>query len=161
MRKIALAFAVSLLLACGSEDSPATLPPTSNQAIDGTWLYLTSSVNGAIELTFTGGNFHLRALEALTDGTFGVQLDGGTYTLSGSILSLTRTSSSCSGLTVTSKTTGTETVIRQGNSLTITSSTNQTVLQLETSPPTCMDTATIGCFVSDTSFQAHPVMQLN
>jgi hypothetical protein len=157
MKTLLVALGIVALVGCGSNDSGSSTGSTPS--LIGTWLDAPNS-SEAVELTFTASTWQMKELASLTNGTNGVQIDAGTYTLSGSALTMLHTSSSCKGISVTLATSGTNTVSRQGNSLTLTSSATLTVWQLETAPPAGMGGATIGCFDSSGNFTPNPVGSL-
>lgn len=154
MKTLLVALGIAALVGCGSNDSGS--PTSSTPSLLGAWLNAPSS-SEAVELTFGASTWQTKDLVSLTDGTNGVQIDSGTYTLSGSALTMLHTSSSCKGISVTLASSVTDTVARQGNSLTLTSSTTMSVWQIETAPPTGMGAATIGCLDSSGNFTANPI----
>ena len=154
MKTLLVALEIVALVGCGSNDSGSST--TSTPSLIGTWLDAPSS-SEAVELTFTASTWQTKQLALLTNGTNGVEIDAGTYTLSGSTLTMTRTSTSCKGITATLASSKANTVERQGNSLTLTTPSTLTVWQLETAPPAGMGAATIGCFDSSGNFTANPV----
>ncbi len=176
--KILIASLVLLaLVACGSNGSssppftpdasalpdvapaiPDAAPDTFVDPLLGTWIdQVDSSGNTTIRFKFDGTNFEMDILELLTDGTYGMRIDQGTYTLTPatSTINVRLMSSSCQGVISFSGNAGAWTYSKTGNSLSVNTGTSYLACQLETSAPTGMGAAVIGCFKSDGTFIAH------
>jgi len=157
MRRIILALAFTVI-GCGStepapEATPDAAAPLSSQLV-GKW---TRQINdtAAERLIFDGTNFEDDIVAQLTDGTFGMEIDQGTYsvTTTGKV-AMKLTMSSCQGVKPITNTSQTWTVTREGTALTVNTGTQFITYQLKTDPPTGTGSAKIGCMMSD-GFTAH------
>ena len=160
--KTLLASLVLLALAsCGSNGSSTPNTTPSSSSLSGTTWVDQIDTNTAMAMAFTSStNWKADMVAALVDGSYGVQIDSGTYAISGTTLALTKTSSSCEGVaTATVKKTNADTVSRDGTTLTLTSGdgTHVAMFQLDSTPPTGMGIATIGCFDNNNQFVTHAV----
>lgn len=162
MRKLIVALV--LVIGCGSNEAAGPLGSpdaavskdagaTGDQLV-GTWIYEISS-NAAVRVKFDGSNFEQNVISLLTDGTYGMSINQGTYTVAGDTISLRLKSSSCQGVEPITSNTSSWTFTRDGTALSINNGKSYTTYQLKTAPPTGTGSAAIGCFKSDDTFVAH------
>jgi hypothetical protein len=159
-----LIVALVLVIGCGSNEaagplgSPDAAAPkdtgSPGDQLLGTWLYEISS-NAAVRLKFDGANFEQDVISLLTDGSYGMSINQGTYTVAGDTISLRLKSSSCQGVEPIPSNTSSWTFTRDGTALSINNGKKYTTYQLKTTPPTGTGSAVIGCFKSDDTFVAH------
>ena len=155
MKKLLVSLVLLALVGCGSNDS--STPPASSSSLVGTWLDIIDS-NTAAVIAFTSTTWKAEIVVLLADGTYGVQMDSGTYSVSGSTVTLTKTASSCEGVaTATVTKANADTFSRVGDHLTLTTSTTILAFQLDTTPPTGMGAAAIGCIDNNNKFITHAV----
>jgi len=94
-------------------------------------------------------------LVLLSDGTYGMRIDQGTYSLSGSTINARLRSSSCQGVIAFSGSNATWTFSKTGNSLSVNTGTTYLPASFKRLQPTGMGIAVIGCFKADGTFVAH------
>lgn len=157
MKIIIATLGLVLFGGCGSNDAPESTGKKDASpvvSIEGTWI---DELNAdlVIRAKFDATNFELDGLYLLTDGTYGMQIDQGTYSLSGSNINSRLKSSSCQGVKSITNPAQTWTFERQGDSLNLNTGKAYLAFQLRTSPPTGMGGATIGCVKDDGSFIDH------
>ena len=168
MTKLLASLAFLVLAGCGSSTPPVTTPDaapdvlvadvfTPDVFVDpviGTWIDQIDT-NSLIRFKFDGTNFEMDVLEVLTDGTYGMRIDQGTYSLTASSINARVKSSSCQGVIAFAGNSATWSYTKSGNSLSVNTGTTYLVCQLATNPPTGMGIAAIGCFKADGTFVAH------
>jgi len=160
MKTLLSSLVLLALVGCGSNDSSSPNNPSGGSLAGTTWVNEIST-NAALAIAFTSSTTWKADMVALlTDGSYGLQIDSGTYSISGSTLTLTKTASSCEGVsTATVTKTAADTYTRNGSSLTLLSGdgTHVAMFQLDNTPPTGMGIATIGCFDNNNNFITHAV----
>jgi hypothetical protein len=183
MRKFSLALVALSLVGCdsgypavspgkldASPSTPDTAPPAPDLApvqpdvlapsdpppdpLIGTWV-TTYNDTQAIRFKFDVANWEMDTIAPLSDGTYGMVIDQGTYSRTATTATLRVKSSSCQGVRPFSSTTMTMPFTRDGTSLSVTLGTTYLVCQLKTTPPTGMASATIGCFDTAGYWVAH------
>lgn len=86
--------ALLVILGCGG---------TQDNPLLGTWLAETNGGVGEIQMAFQGDAWEMDTMSGL-NGLMAVEVDSGTYAVSGSTIKLTTTASSCQGLQQVTKT---------------------------------------------------------
>lgn len=143
MKAMTALLALLVLAGCGS---PASDP------LQGTWVAETNNGLGEIQVAFQGDTWEMDTMSAL-NGLMAVQVDSGTYAVSGSTMTLTTTESSCQGLRSVTKTT-TATFSCHMSSLTL--NIGSSVLQFSFGKM-ILGTTEIGCFDSQDNFTPNAV----
>ena len=144
MRSMIVAVAL-LAAACGSSSKAPSL--------DGTWVYSDSAGTAGAAATFnSNGNYVLSVLQITSSTTANAAIEKGTFTVSGSTITLTPQESSCTGADPVY----TMSYSFQGSNLELVESSGIIVFQPDTS--TASDIAiTDGCFSSSGAFTASPL----
>jgi hypothetical protein len=139
----------------GPDLGPDSSPDVFVDPLIGTWVNA-ADPNQAFRFKFDGTNFELDSLVSLSNGDVGMFIQQGTYSFASNTAARLRLrASSCQGVRAIANTTSDMPFERAGNSLSVTIGTVYLVMQLSTTPPTGMGTATIGCFKDDGTFVAH------
>jgi hypothetical protein len=146
MKAMTALLALLVLAGCGG---PAGDP------LQGTWVAETNNGLGEIQVAFQGDTWEMDTMSAL-NGLMAVQVDSGTYAVSGSTMTLTTAVSSCQGLQPVTKTT-TATFSCGGGYLTL--NLGATVLQFHYAKM-ILGTTEIGCFDSQNNFTPNAVASL-
>lgn len=121
----------------------------------GTWIDQVDT-NNVLRLKFDGTNYEVDSLSLLTDGTYGMRIDQGTYSLpNATTVNLRLRSSTCQGVISFAGNAANWTYTKSANSLSVTTSSAFLLFQRGTTSPTGMGIAALGCFKDDGTFIAH------
>jgi hypothetical protein len=121
----------------------------SDDPLQGTWFM---DSDAKLQVRFDGNTWAMDTMHTL-NGIMAVEVDSGTYSVSGSTITLTATASSCQGLQSVTKT-ATATFSCGGGYLTL--NLNGSALHFRFGKWILSDTE-IGCFDSQNSFTANPI----
>jgi hypothetical protein len=142
MNTLAVAVALLMLAGCGN---------AANDPLQGTWC-TESSGPRMMQVSFHGDAWEMLTMRTL-NGLMAVEVDSGTYSESGSTITLTTTSSSCQGLQSVTKTTA-ATFSSGGGYLTL--NLGGTAQQFRFGQ-FILDTTEIGCLDSQNNFTPNPI----
>lgn len=157
-----LALALLVALGCDSGAEDDYTPPTGGggsggtSSLQGTWVDVVSD-SEAIRAIFGASTWEMDGLFLLNSGRYAMEVMKGTYSASGSSLTLRLTGYSCQGVQSAGGNTMSATWRRSGTALELTLAGSLYLVMQQGGLPTGMGSATIGCIKDDGTFVAHPV----
>jgi len=158
--KITVFALLSCVIGCGSSGSSGGTSTTNGSPLDGTWMYVDGTVASGV--TFDNGTFVVQQLqETCADCTSADdEIEKGTYTVSGNVITLTVQEWSCQ-LQSGQSPTYTETFSFETNGdLTLSDTSGIVTFQPDTSTGGSV-AITIGCFDSSGNFTPEPLTSVN